>query len=105
MEVITLTYQDDTIGAVSFDTEKGIGSFEYEPGFIKKGIELSPIKMPLSNRIYSCSGLTSYFAWPDFISMFWPTIIDSTLWGWLTLIKNGTTLINTGTDFIGLGPL
>ena len=53
MEVITLTYQDDTIGAVSFDTEKGIGSFEYEPGFIKKGIELSPIKMPLSNRIYS----------------------------------------------------
>jgi len=38
---------------VSFDTEKGLGSFEYDPGFIKKDIELSPIKMPLSNRIYS----------------------------------------------------
>ena len=53
MEVITITYQDDVVGAVSFDTEKGLGSFEYDPGFIKKGIELSPIKMPLSNRIYS----------------------------------------------------
>ncbi|WP_368411534.1 type II toxin-antitoxin system HipA family toxin [Alteromonas sp. 1_MG-2023] len=53
MEVITITYQDDVVGAVSFDTEKGLGSFEYDPGFIIKGIELSPIKMPLSNRIYS----------------------------------------------------
>ena len=53
MEVITITYQDDVVGAVSFDTEKGLGSFEYDPGFIKKDIELSPIKMPLSNRIYS----------------------------------------------------
>ena len=53
MEVITITYQDDVVGAVSFDTEKGLGAFEYDPGFIKKGIELSPIKMPLSNRIYS----------------------------------------------------
>ena len=53
MEAITITYQDDVVGAVSFDTEKGLGSFEYDPGFIKKGIELSPIKMPLSNRIYS----------------------------------------------------
>ncbi|RZQ87060.1 type II toxin-antitoxin system HipA family toxin [Vibrio vulnificus] len=52
MEVITITYQDDLIGAVSFDTEKGLGSFEYDPSFVKKGVELSPIKMPLSNRIY-----------------------------------------------------
>jgi serine/threonine-protein kinase HipA len=53
MEVITITYQDDVVGAVGFNTEKGLGSFEYDPGFIKKGVELSPIKMPLSNRIYS----------------------------------------------------
>jgi len=53
MEVTTITYQDDVVGAVSFDTEKGLGSFEYDPGFIKKSVELSPIKMPLSNRIYS----------------------------------------------------
>lgn len=58
MEAITVTYQSDTVGAVSFDTEKGTGAFEYDPGFIKKGIELSPIKMPLSNRIYSFPGLS-----------------------------------------------
>ncbi|HDY7529505.1 TPA: type II toxin-antitoxin system HipA family toxin [Vibrio vulnificus] len=52
MEVITITYQDNLVGAVSFDTEKGLGSFEYDPSFVKKGVELSPIKMPLSNRIY-----------------------------------------------------
>ncbi|EJU9787543.1 TPA: type II toxin-antitoxin system HipA family toxin [Vibrio vulnificus] len=52
MEAITITYQDDLVGAVSFDTEKGLGSFEYDPSFVKKGVELSPIKMPLSNRIY-----------------------------------------------------
>ncbi|EPT2692006.1 type II toxin-antitoxin system HipA family toxin [Vibrio vulnificus] len=52
MEVITITYQGDLVGALSFDTEKGLGSFEYDPSFVKKGVELSPIKMPLSNRIY-----------------------------------------------------
>lgn len=53
MEVIRVRYQEDVVGAVSFDTEKGVGAFEYDPSFVKKGIELSPIKMPLSNRIYS----------------------------------------------------
>lgn len=53
MEVIKVTYQEYEVGAVSFDTDKGIGAFEYDPNFVKKGIELSPIKMPLSKRIYS----------------------------------------------------
>ena len=53
MEVINITYQGDLVGAVSFDTEKGMGAFEYELSFVKKGVELSPIKMPLSQRIYS----------------------------------------------------
>lgn len=53
MEVITITYQGEVVGAVSFDTEKGLGSFEYDPSFVKNGIELSPITMPLSSRIYS----------------------------------------------------
>ena len=53
MEVINIRYRGDEVGAVSFDTHKGLGAFEYSPGFIKKGIELSPIKMPLSTQIYS----------------------------------------------------
>jgi serine/threonine-protein kinase HipA len=53
MEVINIRYQAQDVGAVSFDTDKGLGAFEYEPNFVKNGIELSPIKMPLSRRIYS----------------------------------------------------
>lgn len=53
MEVLNITYQAHDVGAVSFDSDKGVGAFEYDPGFIKKGIELSPIKMPLSTRIFS----------------------------------------------------
>ncbi|NRB25020.1 type II toxin-antitoxin system HipA family toxin [Shewanella sp.] len=52
-EVITVKYKHHDVGAVSYDTENQIGWFEYFPSFIKKGIELSPIKMPLSKKIYS----------------------------------------------------
>ena len=53
MEVLSVTYQQHDVGAVSFDTETGVGAFEYAPGFIKTGIELSPLKMPLARRIYT----------------------------------------------------
>lgn len=53
MEVVNVSYNNHAVGAVSFDGAKGIGAFEYEPSFIKQGIELSPLKMPLSQQIYS----------------------------------------------------
>lgn len=53
MEVININYQSNVVGAVSFDTEKGLGAFEYDPSFVSNGVELSPIKMPLSGQIYS----------------------------------------------------
>lgn len=52
-EVIAVQYKEHEVGAVSFDTSTGIGAFEYSPEFIKTGIELAPIKMPLSSKIYS----------------------------------------------------
>jgi len=52
-QVVNVNYAERVIGAVSFDTETGLGAFEYSPGFIDSGIELSPIKMPLSRQIYS----------------------------------------------------
>ena len=51
MEVVKVTYQDHDVGAVSFNTESGLGAFQYEPAFVKTGIELSPLRMPLSNKI------------------------------------------------------
>lgn len=49
-EVISVKYKEHSVGAVCFNTESGIGSFEFEPRFIKTGIELSPIKMPLAKN-------------------------------------------------------
>ncbi|MGM0567663.1 MAG: type II toxin-antitoxin system HipA family toxin [Elusimicrobiota bacterium] len=45
------------IGAVSWDEEKSLANFEYSPPFIKSGIEVSPITMPLSSQIYSFPAL------------------------------------------------
>lgn len=53
MEVINVTYHNHHVAAVSFDTDKGLGAFEYTPKFIKTGIELSPLMMPLSEQIFS----------------------------------------------------
>ena len=41
------------IGTVAFDEENGLGSFEYDPGFLPSGIEVAPIAMPLSRRVYT----------------------------------------------------
>ena len=45
----------NTIGAVAWNPQNGIASFEYDPKIVQLGWELSPVKMPLSsnNRIFS----------------------------------------------------
>jgi serine/threonine-protein kinase HipA len=52
-EVVDIHYQDDYVGAVLYDTEQGLGYFEYDSAFIKKGHQLSPIMMPLNKKVYS----------------------------------------------------
>jgi len=41
-----------TIGAVTLDEGRDFASFQYAPGFARSGIELSPVTMPLSERVY-----------------------------------------------------
>jgi serine/threonine-protein kinase HipA len=53
IKVVRVKYNGQDVGAVSFNTETSVGAFEFESIFIESGIELSPIKMPLSKRIYS----------------------------------------------------
>lgn len=45
------------IGAVSWDEITGLANFEYEPAFRGSGIEVAPIAMPLSDRIYTFPAL------------------------------------------------
>lgn len=52
-DVATVRYGELDVGAISYDTETGLGSFEYEPHFVRTGIELSPLKMALSASVYS----------------------------------------------------
>jgi len=46
-----------TIGAVSLEEGAVAAAFQYEPGFLASGIEVSPIAMPLAERIYQFPSL------------------------------------------------
>ena len=41
-----------TIGAVSMDEGRDVAAFQYDPAFAQSGIEISPLMMPLSDRVY-----------------------------------------------------
>jgi len=45
------------IGAVSLEEGSRFSAFQYEPAFLASGIELAPITMPLSRRIYQFPSL------------------------------------------------
>ncbi|MBW6511081.1 MAG: type II toxin-antitoxin system HipA family toxin [Desulfuromonadaceae bacterium] len=47
-----------TIGAVALDEGTGIASFEYDEAFIRSGIEISPLRMPLDRRVYTFPNLS-----------------------------------------------
>lgn len=42
-----------TIGAVLLNDGEEVAAFEYDPEFAQSGIEVSPLAMPLSTRVYS----------------------------------------------------
>lgn len=46
-----------TIGAVSLDEERRFAEFEYEDSFVKSGIQISPIMMPLKSGVYKFTEL------------------------------------------------
>jgi serine/threonine-protein kinase HipA len=48
------------VGAIAWDNETGVGSFEFESSFFKNNWDLAPLKMPLAEakgRIFSFSDL------------------------------------------------
>lgn len=56
-EVISVHYHEHEVGAASFNTETGVGYFEYAVKFLSLGINLAPLTMPLAQKIYSFGGL------------------------------------------------
>jgi len=70
--VIEVRYADRTVGAVV--PGSGVAAFQYDPAWLRSGIELAPFLMPLAGgpRIYEFRGLRpeTFFTLP-------PTIADS----------------------------
>lgn len=58
------------IGTVVFDDAKAIGEFEYDREFRKIGLQVSPLMMPLSDRVYSFPELNkvSFHGLPGLLS-------------------------------------
>jgi len=52
VDTAEVTLWDRLIGAIYWDVDRAVGAFEYAHDFQQSGIELSPVCMPLSDRIY-----------------------------------------------------
>lgn len=57
MSVAEVRLWGTTIGAVSLAGPAAIATFEYEPAFLRSGISIAPLMMPLARRIYSFPAL------------------------------------------------
>lgn len=47
VSVVEVRVWDRTVGAVALDPKLGFYAFEYDPAFVRSGIELAPLTMPL----------------------------------------------------------
>jgi serine/threonine-protein kinase HipA len=53
---------NNLVGAIAWNESSGVGSFEFDPSFLKNSWDLAPLKMPLSQakgRIFTFSELNS----------------------------------------------
>ncbi len=47
---------NERVGAIAWDADKGVANFEFEPSFLRSGLDIAPLKMPISaanGRIFS----------------------------------------------------
>lgn len=73
VEVISVTLWGEDVGALSWDTDRNFGSFEFFPKFLDKGIDVAPLFMPIGtskNIIYSFPALNeeTYKGLPGMLS-------------------------------------
>ena len=45
------------VGAVAWDNDRGLGNFEYEPAFVRRGLEIAPLSLPLRAGVFSFPAL------------------------------------------------
>lgn len=52
MNQATVRLWGTDIGYVTFDSDRQMADFEYDRDFLRSGIEVSPLRMPLASRVY-----------------------------------------------------
>lgn len=57
MTSASIELYETTIGAVTWDEDRELGIFEYDPDFIDSGIEVAPLQMPLREGRFSFPNL------------------------------------------------
>ncbi|YCM43283.1 type II toxin-antitoxin system HipA family toxin [Verrucomicrobiaceae bacterium 227] len=57
MTSATVTLFGTGIASVAWDEEQELGLFEYAPAFLRSGIEVAPLHMPLAEGVYQFPGL------------------------------------------------
>ena len=85
------------IGAVMLEDGSDVARFEYDPGFLKSGIEVSPLMMPLSGEIYEFPGLSkdTFHGLPGLLADSLPDRFGSTLLdAWLATQGRGPDSLN-----------
>jgi serine/threonine-protein kinase HipA len=58
MSIAAIQLYDTEIGAVTWDAERELGIFEYDAAFLRSGIEVSPLHLPLRAGVFSFPGLS-----------------------------------------------
>ncbi|MBW1836202.1 MAG: type II toxin-antitoxin system HipA family toxin [Deltaproteobacteria bacterium] len=59
VDVARVNLWGDPVGAVAWDDDRGFATFEYDPSFLRKQLEIAPLTMPLNSEIYSFPELNS----------------------------------------------
>jgi len=59
-----------TIGAVALEDSRDVAAFEYDAAFARSGIEIAPLTMPLSRRVYTFPELsrTTFYGLPGLLA-------------------------------------
>jgi len=52
VNAIEVTLWGEPVGALSWDSDRHLASFEYYPEFTQSGLAVSPLMLPLSKRVY-----------------------------------------------------
>ncbi len=71
MDVISVHLWGQRIGALSWNKERQLASFQYEPAFVQSELSVSPIKVPLSNTVFeftNLAGTNTFKGLPGFIA-------------------------------------